>query len=135
MVHFADIIYKRGAPWDADGKPYLPGIENGQWDYHDYGQRKLDRNKFDEFKTRFYNLQGWDPDTGYPKRSTLQEIGLGYVADELEKKGKGERVKKFLNHLLGFWVSRVKGSSMLVAGYLLLVAGQKNEKRGTSNEI
>ncbi len=87
MVHFADIIYNRGAPWDADGKPYMPGIENGQWDYHDYGKRSLDRTKFDEFKTRFYKLQGWDPDTGYPKRSTLQEIGLGYVADELEKKG------------------------------------------------
>ena len=88
MVHFADIIYKKKPTWDVDGKAYMPGIENGQWDYHYYAQRTLDRDKFDEFKTRFYNLQGWDPETGYPKRSTLREIGLGYVADELETKGK-----------------------------------------------
>jgi aldehyde:ferredoxin oxidoreductase len=88
MVHFADVIYRKEAPWDVDGKPYLPGIEDGKWGYHDYGKRALDRKKFDEFKTRFYNLQGWDPDTGYPRRSTLQGMGLGYVADELEKNGK-----------------------------------------------
>ncbi len=88
MVHFADVLYNKEALWDVDGKPYLPGLENGQWDYHDYGKRTLDRNKFEEFKTLFYDLQGWDPETGFPKRSTLQEVGLGYVADELEKNGK-----------------------------------------------
>ena len=31
----------------------MPGFENGKWDYHNYGQRTLDRDKFDEFKTRF----------------------------------------------------------------------------------
>jgi len=88
MVHFADIIYKKKATWDVDGKAYMPGIENGKWDYHYYAKRTLDRKKFDEFKTRFYKLQGWDPNTGYPNRSTLQEIGLEYVADELEKNDK-----------------------------------------------
>ena len=45
-------------------------------------------NSFDEFKTKFYKLQGWDTTTGYPTRSALEPIGLGYVADELEKEGK-----------------------------------------------
>jgi len=88
MVHFADIIYKKKATWDVDGKAYMPGIENGKWDYHYYAKRTLDRNKFDEFKTRFYKLQGWDVESGYPNRSTLEKIGLGYVADELGNKGK-----------------------------------------------
>jgi len=44
----------------------------------------VDRQKFEEFKTTFYELQGWDPATGYPRRSTLDSLGLGYVADELE---------------------------------------------------
>jgi aldehyde:ferredoxin oxidoreductase len=88
MVHFADIIYNQKATWDADGKPYMPGFENGKWDYHNYGQRTLDRAKFDEFKTRFYKRQKWDPATGYPTRATLETMGLGYVADELEKNGK-----------------------------------------------
>jgi aldehyde:ferredoxin oxidoreductase len=48
----------------------------------------LDRDKFDEFKTRFYELQGWEPTTGYPTRAALESLGLGYVADELEGHGK-----------------------------------------------
>lgn len=31
---------------------------------------------------------GWDESSGYPKRSTLESLGLGYVADELDKNGK-----------------------------------------------
>jgi len=41
------------------------------------------RNKFEDFKTGFYNLQGWDTNSGYPNRGTLESLGLGYVADEL----------------------------------------------------
>jgi aldehyde:ferredoxin oxidoreductase len=88
MVHFADIIYKKTSDWDVDGKPYMPGFENGKWDYHNYGKRTLDRNKFDAFKDRFYTLMEWDTETGYPPKTTLESLGLGYVADELEKSGK-----------------------------------------------
>jgi aldehyde:ferredoxin oxidoreductase len=89
MVEFADIIYKKKPSWGVDvPNAYMPGIENGKWDYHGYSKRTLDKNKFNEFKTRFYKLQGWDVESGYPNRSTLEKIGLGYVADELENKGK-----------------------------------------------
>jgi aldehyde:ferredoxin oxidoreductase len=57
-------------------------------DLYGYSERTLDRDKFDEFKTRFYELQGWDAATGYPTRATLESLGLGYVADELERNGK-----------------------------------------------
>ena len=88
MVHFADSVYsKKGGHVDLP-RAYMPGIENGRWDYYNYTDRRLDKNKFDEFKTRFYKLQGWDPASGYPTRDTLESLDLGYVADELEKNGK-----------------------------------------------
>ena len=48
----------------------------------------MEKDKFEEFKTRYYQLEGWDTATGYPTRSSLEALGLGYVADELEAKGK-----------------------------------------------
>jgi len=88
MVHFADFIYtKEGGNFDVP-MAYLPGRENGKWDYYGYTDRNIDKNKFEEFKTRFYKLQGWDTKTGWPKGKTLKSIGLGHVAEELKKKGK-----------------------------------------------
>jgi aldehyde:ferredoxin oxidoreductase len=89
MVHFADNVYEKNPLFPADvPNAYMPGKENGKWDYYGYSYRTLDRNKFDEFKTRFYHLQGWDTATGYPTRAALEPLGLGYVADELEAYGK-----------------------------------------------
>jgi aldehyde:ferredoxin oxidoreductase len=92
MVHFADYIYT--VPYPGWGFPlagwsyHLPGTENGEWKYLKLDGRHLDRAGFEEFKTRFYELQGWDPMTGWPKRSTLEAQGLGYIADELERQGR-----------------------------------------------
>ncbi len=89
MVHFADFVYKKPPPSpDGSRQAYMPGKENGEWGCYNYAERALDRDKFDEFKTRFYRLQGWDTATGYPTPSTLQSMGLGYVADELDRNGK-----------------------------------------------
>jgi aldehyde:ferredoxin oxidoreductase len=89
MVHFVNNVYEKKPLFPADvPNAHLPGKENGKWDYYGYSWRTLDSDKFDEFKTRFYLLQGWDTATGYPTRSALEPIGLGYVADELEKNGK-----------------------------------------------
>jgi aldehyde:ferredoxin oxidoreductase len=89
IVHFADNIYEKRPMLSLEVRNvHLPGKENGDWDYYGYSRRTLERDKFEEFKTRFYRLQGWDTDTGYPKRSTLESLGLGYVADELERHNK-----------------------------------------------
>lgn len=89
MVHFTDNIYEKKPFFPADvPNAHLPGKENGKWDYYGYSYRTLEKDKFDEFKTRFYKLQGWDAATGYPTRSALELLGLGYVADELEMNGK-----------------------------------------------
>jgi aldehyde:ferredoxin oxidoreductase len=48
----------------------------------------LDKDGVEEFKTRFYTLQGWNTETGFPTRSTLADMELEHVADELEVQGK-----------------------------------------------
>jgi aldehyde:ferredoxin oxidoreductase len=84
-VRFADYIYDKPAP---PPKFRMPVNRNGQWEYDKVGERPIDRAQFEEFKTRYYELEGWDPQTGWPTRSTLESLGLGNVADELEKEGR-----------------------------------------------
>ena len=89
MADFVDNVYEKWPLFGADVRnAHMPGKENGKWDYYGYSRRILDRDKFEEFKTRFYKLQGWDAETGYPKRSSLESMGLENVADELEKNRK-----------------------------------------------
>ena len=59
--------------------------EKGQWKYKNVGGRILDRAKFEEWKTKYYTQEGWDPKTGWPVRKTLKSLGLEYVADELQR--------------------------------------------------
>ncbi|MDP6634445.1 MAG: aldehyde ferredoxin oxidoreductase N-terminal domain-containing protein [Phycisphaerae bacterium] len=88
MVHFADIVYNKVGTGTDVPNAYMVGCENGKWDYYPYTKRTLNRKKFDEFKTLFYKFHKWDTATGYPTRAALAPLGLGYVADELAKKGK-----------------------------------------------
>lgn len=47
--------------------------------------RKLDRKKFEKMKDEYYGLRGWDVATGFPRRSTLEKLGLNEVAAEMGK--------------------------------------------------
>ena len=86
LVKFADYIYSN--PLKSAAGIYRPGKENGQWKYIRVDGRSIDREKFETFKTNFYTLEGWDTASGWPTRSTLEGLDLGYVADELEANGK-----------------------------------------------
>lgn len=66
----------------------FPVFENGRWRNADHVGRKIDRVRFEEWKTRYFELEGWDPGTGWPTRRTLEELGLGAVADEMERSGR-----------------------------------------------
>jgi aldehyde:ferredoxin oxidoreductase len=88
MVHFADYFYTKPSFTFRGHPEYMPGIKNGKWDYIPTLGRHFNKDKFEEFKTKFYKLQGWDTVSGYPTRATLKSVGLGYVADELEKNGR-----------------------------------------------
>ncbi|MFN2224804.1 MAG: aldehyde ferredoxin oxidoreductase family protein [Anaerolineae bacterium] len=35
-------------------------------------------------KTAWYTVEGWDPETGIPRRETLEKLGLDDIADDLE---------------------------------------------------
>jgi aldehyde:ferredoxin oxidoreductase len=45
----------------------------------------IDREKFEDLKDAWYELRGSDKNTGAPTRETLEELGLKYIADDLEK--------------------------------------------------
>ncbi len=67
---------------------YLPVYENGAWRWDPCVGRVLDKAKFEEWKTKFYEFEGWNSASGWPKRNTLESIGLEKVADTLQSNGK-----------------------------------------------
>ena len=99
-------------PYDSyvyhDGQPYLqtaasggsptspqvetvwdPTLNSGAGGYTEaMTQFPFDRTQFDNFKTLYYGVEGWDTATGRPTRDGLEADGLGYVADVLEAKGR-----------------------------------------------
>jgi aldehyde:ferredoxin oxidoreductase len=84
MVKFADYYYTK----PIGGSYPAPVFENGEWTFSDMADRHIDRDKFEDWKTLYYRLEGWDEKTGWPTRRTLEELGLKKVADELESKAK-----------------------------------------------
>jgi aldehyde:ferredoxin oxidoreductase len=66
---------------------YLPVYENGKWSYSPNTGRVLNKARFEEWKTKYYEFEGWDPASGRPKRATLESLGLKEVADALHSKG------------------------------------------------
>lgn len=49
---------------------------------------KIDEVKWNKMLDDYYDLHGWDRKTSYPKRETLESLGLKYAADDLERIGK-----------------------------------------------
>ena len=45
----------------------------------------LDRGVFETMRKDFYELRGWDPETGPQKAETLERIGLSQLAQELKE--------------------------------------------------
>jgi aldehyde:ferredoxin oxidoreductase len=41
---------------------------------------------WDDMLENYYNLMGWDPDTGVPKKETLEELNIGFVWKDLKDK-------------------------------------------------
>jgi len=88
MEVFAGYNYDTGA-MPGQGTLYelpysMPVFENGGWSYKSVAGRKLDRAKVEDWKTKFYTLEGWDTKTGWPTRATLEKLNLKNVADALE---------------------------------------------------
>jgi aldehyde:ferredoxin oxidoreductase len=50
--------------------------------------RHLDRDRVESWKTTFYQLEGYDPRTGWPTRDILQSFGMEKIMDEMADRGK-----------------------------------------------
>ena len=62
----------------------MPTKENGEWDYRKVLPEQLDKDKVEDWKTLYYELEGWDTKTGWQTRDTLENLGLQNIANELE---------------------------------------------------
>ena len=49
---------------------------------------RIDEEKWNKMLDEYYDLHGWARQTGFPRRRTLEELDLGYVAADLERMGK-----------------------------------------------
>ena len=47
----------------------------------------LEKDKYNRMLDEYYQLRGWNKD-GVPRKDKLAELGLDYVAKDLEKQGK-----------------------------------------------
>ena len=47
----------------------------------------VERDKFEKMKSEYYQLRGWDVESGQPTKAKLKELELGDVASDLEKRG------------------------------------------------
>ena len=45
-----------------------------------------DQKLLDKLLDSYFQLRGFDPRTGLPTRKGLEDVGLKYVADDLEKR-------------------------------------------------
>lgn len=97
MEVYAEYMYDVGSPsTPATGiasinyeLPYImPVYEEGKWSYKNVSGRKLDRKRVEDWKTKYYTMEGWDTKTGQPTRTTLEALDLKQVADALEAAGK-----------------------------------------------
>ena len=89
MVHFAPYIYSLDFKGVGSlSKYFMPAKKKGRWSYKPLKPRRHDREKFEAWKTLYYQFEGWDPKTGWPTRQTLESQGMGNVADELHKNGR-----------------------------------------------
>lgn len=89
MVKLARYLYEQDCTLSEFGPFFpLPVHENGEWKIGNVVGRRIDEAKWEEWKTLFYDLEGWDVKTGWPTRETLSEVGLDNVADELEEAGR-----------------------------------------------
>jgi aldehyde:ferredoxin oxidoreductase len=85
MEVFPDYVYTQSIRGDM-----LPmhDEKTKKWSYATAEGRKLDRAKFEEWKTKFYNFEGFNQANGWPTRKTLEDMRLKKVADVMQSKGR-----------------------------------------------
>jgi aldehyde:ferredoxin oxidoreductase len=88
MEKFAGFMYRPGAAAASFPPANMPVFDGSEWAWKPVRDMYLDEEGVEQWKTAFYRLEGWDPDTGYPNRKTLEELNLKHVADMLQTKNR-----------------------------------------------
>ena len=87
MENFSGYYYEPGASY-CGYSTTLPILNGDKWEFQNCRELYFSKEGVNQFKTHFYNVEGWNPDSGYPTRKTLEDLGMKHVADFLESKGK-----------------------------------------------
>jgi aldehyde:ferredoxin oxidoreductase len=87
MENFTGYHYRPGASY-CGFYNNLPILTGDKWEIQNCRELYLSKEGVDQFKTHFYNVEGWNPDSGYPTRKTLEDLKMKHVADLLESKSK-----------------------------------------------
>jgi aldehyde:ferredoxin oxidoreductase len=87
MEKFGGYMYRPGASY-CGYSTELPIFDGSKWDWMNCRELYLEDKGVEQWKTNFYNVEGWDPQTGYPKRRTLEDLGMKHVADVLQARSK-----------------------------------------------
>jgi aldehyde:ferredoxin oxidoreductase len=85
MEVFPDYGYTQGS---KGGLLPMYDAKTKKWSYAAGEGRILDRTKFEAYKTKFYEFEGFSPATGQPTRNTLESMSFKKVADTMQAKGK-----------------------------------------------
>ncbi len=85
MEKFNGYMYRPGASYCGfyNTKPIYDGKS---WEWKDCKELYMTEDGVEQWKSYFYEIEGWDKDSGYPKRKTLEDLGLKHVADLLYKR-------------------------------------------------
>ena len=79
-LRFTDFDRKDDLPTPRDINEPIPSGGFAGW--------KMDMEKYQKMLDEYYDLHGWDRETSFPKRKTLEDLGLGFVVEDLAKIGK-----------------------------------------------
>lgn len=85
MENFNGYYFKPGASY-CGFQPEKPIYDGKNWEWQDCRELYLTEEGMEQWKTHFYEVEGWDKDSGYPRRKTLEDLEMKHVADLLKSK-------------------------------------------------
>lgn len=87
MENFTGYYYKPGASY-CGFDTEKPVYDGKNWDWKNCRELYFTKDGVEHWKTQLYDVEGWNKDSGYPTRKTLEDLGMKHVADYLKSKNK-----------------------------------------------
>jgi aldehyde:ferredoxin oxidoreductase len=78
MEKFNGYYYKPGASYAGFYNP-LPVYDGSNWDWQDCRELYFTEKGVETFKEHYYTIEGWNVESGYPTRKTLEDLDLKYA--------------------------------------------------------